>query len=167
MDDFGMEQTIGIDDLGAVLAEAATAEDRRSRRFRAELSAGTSVHQEVVIEAGPPQPGGDTLVIPLRWKPTGHERLLPTFGGELEAAPARSGTRLRLSGSYAVPLRWVGRFGDDAIGHRAACRSLGRYLEDVARRLDAEVHHRLASASSHASPHAARPPEPGSENYIG
>jgi hypothetical protein len=135
-----------IDDPVAVLAERCPPAEKHARRFRAdlavELTGGASVHQEVLMEAGLPTVDEGVLTLPLQWKATGREGLFPTFVGNLEASPARTGTRLRLVGTCTLPLGWLGRFGDEKLGHRAAERSLSRYLEDVATRLQVEVHRR-------------------------
>jgi hypothetical protein len=140
-----------IDDPAAVLAERYPPA-RQARTFHTdlavELHGGTSVHQTVLVEAGVPTIDEGVLTLPLQWKATGREGLFPTFVGYLEAAPARVGTRLRLAGTCTLPLGWLGRFGDEKLGHRVAERSLSRYLEEVARRLEAEVHRRATSLPS-------------------
>ena len=68
------------------------------------------------------------LVLPVAWQATGRERLFPTFDGELEASEADDGTRLRLHGTYTVPLGVIGRFGDGVVGWRLARRSLDALL---------------------------------------
>ena len=82
---------------------------------------------------------GSCATVGVAWRSREHERLLPSFGGELVAVPWVGGTRLRLSGSYRVPLGPVGHFGDGLIGRRFAHLALRDALEDVARRLDAAV----------------------------
>lgn len=67
-----------VDDPGAVIAETRSAADKRSRRFQTEL--------KVAMGAGASSPN-------LR---------------ELEAVPSRSGTTLRLQGTYTVPLGTIG-----------------------------------------------------------
>jgi hypothetical protein len=44
-----------------------------------------------------------------------------------------------------IPVGWVGRFGDERLGGRAAERSLSNYVKDVAARLEAEVDRRAIS----------------------
>jgi hypothetical protein len=160
-----------IDEPGSIVAERYTPDERRSHRFHTELAvelgAGASARQEVTIEVGAPR-GTDTLTLPVKWEATGREHLFPTFDGELEATPDRAGTRLRLSGRYTVPLGLLGKIGEGVTGHRVATGSLTQYLEDLARRLDAEVQRRVSSVSSRppAYPDALRDKE-GPEHYIG
>ena len=149
---FERARNVLVDDLASVLAERPPPTERHVREFRAELAVelhgGTSVHQEVLIEAGLPKRVDKALTVPLRWTATGRERLFPTFAGDLEAVPTRAGTRLRLVGTYTLPIGWLGRFGDKKLGDRAAERSLSRYVEEVAARLQAEVHRRTSSPHS-------------------
>jgi hypothetical protein len=146
---FERARNVLIDDPGSVLAERRPTIEQRPRTFYAdlavELSGGMSVHQEVLIEAGLPKSSGGVLSLPLHWKATGREGLFPTFAGEVEVTSTRTGAQLRLVGTCTIPLGWIGRFGDDHLGGRAAEGSLSRYVEDVAARLDAEVHRRAMS----------------------
>lgn len=153
---FERASNVLVDDLGSVLAERPAPIARNVREFRAELAVelhgGASVHQAVLIEAGLPKRDEKVLTVPLRWTATGREGLFPTFTGDLEAVPTRAGTRLRLVGTYTLPIGWLGRFGDKKLGHRAAERSLARYVEEVATRLEAEVHRRATSPGSSGRP---------------
>jgi hypothetical protein len=95
------------------------------------------------------------VVLPLRWRASGRDRLFPVFDGRLEAtaAPGGAGTVLSVVGVYTVPLGPVGRFGDGLIGRRLARQSLTAFLEDAARRIDAGAHHRTTSEAWHPSPY--------------
>ena len=137
------------DDPGAVLASARTPEERRAGRFRTRLSVdlggGTRLQQEVEIEVGPAVRAGEGgVALPVAWHSVAHDRLLPSFRGELGAVPDRGGTALRLAGTYVVPLGALGRFGDGVLGRRLARRSVVAFLEDAGRRLDAEVDRRIS-----------------------
>src|SRR3954467_14926176 len=113
--------SILLHDPSAVFGYADDAEQsRESRVFLTELSldlgAGASVHQKVTLQQGLPQSGGVGLVLPLTWQATGHERLLPSFDGELEIAESTPGrTALRLIGIYTVPPGVVGRVAKSAV----------------------------------------------------
>jgi hypothetical protein len=152
---FGRAHNLLLDDPGAVFDDAHPIEENRERRFRTELSvgigSGTSVHQMVDVQLGVPRSVTGGLVLPVRWEATGRELLLPAFAGELEVLAGPPGVRLRLHGTYTVPLGAVGKFGDGVIGHRLARRSLADLLERLTRRLASEVRRRSGSTG--------RPPE--------
>lgn len=162
-----------IEDPGTVLAGGCSREQRRTRAFVATLSvaigAGASLQQDVVVEVGRPHASDDGLTLPMRWHATGHERLAPSFDGELILSGDALHTLLALRGSYVVPLGPLGRFGDGLAGRRVARRSLAGYLEQVARRLDAEVDRRIESAGWHPAPYAVTVDERDcrSEHFIG
>lgn len=137
-------------DPGAVFVDGpTTAHQRRTRRFTVPVTAavgsGTAIEQVVRLDVGMVGVEAATATVPVRWEPAGHQRLLPTFEGELVLradGPAR--TDVELHGSYRVPLGpVVGRFGDTLIGRRIARQSLVELLDHAARRIDEAVdrHH--------------------------
>ena len=136
-------------DPGAIFVDGATTVDqRRARRFAvpvgAAVGSGTGIQQLVDLHVGTVGVEGGTVTVPVRWEPAGHQRLLPTFDGELVLRAGGSGrTDVELHGSYRVPLGpVVGRFGDTLIGRRIARQSLGDLLDQAARRLDQVVDRR-------------------------
>lgn len=139
----GRARAVLLDDPGTVLAERRSDEQRRTRTFLTELAVGvgggTALRQEVRMHAGLPNAVGEGVVMPLEWRATGHEALLPAFHGDLELSPRPTGTQLRLIGEYQVPLGVVGRFADGLAGRRVGRRSISAFLEGVARRLDDQV----------------------------
>jgi hypothetical protein len=144
----GRVREILLDDPVTAFCDEFAEEVRESRRLPAHLavdvSGGASVQQEVEIRLGVARSTGKGgVTLPLTWEPRAHHRVLPSFRGELEASPDRSGTAISLRGTYDVPLGPVGRFGDDVAGRQLAQRSLATYLEQIAHRLDAEVDRRL------------------------
>lgn len=140
---FGRVRRVLLADPAVVFGDAETVDDRRSRRFCAELAVGlgggAEVHQQVTVQLGATRSVGSDLLVPLMWQPRGRQRWLPSFRGALCASPDRRGTRLRMQGTYTVPLGVVGRLGDDVIGHRLARRSLGDLVDEFGRRVASEV----------------------------
>ena len=153
---FARARRLLTDDPAAVFGDTPTAEGPRGRLVTTDvgidLGAGASVHQEVTVRLGIPRTTEDALVVPLSWQAAGHKQVLPTFTGELEAMQAHPGTRLRLIGTYKVPLGIVGGFGDGLVGHRLARRSLEALVGGLAARLEAKVVGGLESADRHREP---------------
>jgi hypothetical protein len=106
--------------------------------------------------------------LPLRWRATGREQLFPRFIGQLTLSEVRTGTRVQLTGSYAVPLGTIGRFGDGVVGHRLVRRSLNALVDLLGTRLETEVARRIASTSSDRDARFATPDKHDrSEFYVG
>lgn len=153
---FARAREVFLDDPGAVFSDAHTAEEGRQRSFRTELGVdlggGAGVRQEVRLQLAVPWAVDGGLVLPLAWRATGREQVLPAFEGELETWEVPAGTRLRLNGTYTVPLGLTGRYGDGVAGRRLARRSVGTLLERLACRLESEVQVRLGAAGPHPVP---------------
>jgi hypothetical protein len=146
---FGRARKVLLADPGVVFGDSDTVDDRRARRFRSDLAVGLGggacVHQQVTLQLGAPRSVGTELLLPLSWHPRGRQRWLPSFRGVLCASPDRRGTRLRMQGTYSVPLGVFGRLGNDVVGHRFARRSLGDLVDEFGRRLGAEVRRTVGS----------------------
>lgn len=175
---FAQAGDVLFDDPGAVLSEGPTVDERDATRFRTELSvdvdvdvdagAGAGVHQDVLLQPGIARSTETVFVVAMAWHAAGRERLFPTFRGELEVSRAGTGTRLRLSGAYTVPLGAIGRVGNGVVGWRLARRSLHALLERLAWRLESEVERRRRSAGWRLPPGPVAAPEwEHSEIYIG
>lgn len=162
------------DDPGRVLVDAVSTDDRAARTFATVIGPrsgeGTVVQQEVLVEFGVVGARDGVFVVPFSWRPSGHERLLPTFDGQLSAVGDGCGrTRLTLEGNYHLPLGIVGRFGDSIAGRRLARQTVSALLEEIAVRIDREVDGRGSVA------HGPLPPRypvdlregPRSEYHIG
>lgn len=168
---FKMARQVLQDDPGTVLSESP-ATDLMTDQFRIDLGIdlgrGASVHQQATINVGEARATATKLLLPVCWKATGREGVLPSFEGELEASKADAGTELRLAGSYTVPLGVIGRFGDGVIGRRLARQSLGALVERVAGRLESEMDRREDSVTWHqgGSPISLSESE-HSEIYVG
>lgn len=152
---YAASHAVLLEDPAAVFSEHHTIHDEgRERRVSVDLGvdlgAGASVHQDVVVRLGAPRCDDTSLTLPVSWQATGHEHLLPTFAGTLGVSQHQSGTDLLLSGTYAVPLGVVGRFGDGVLGRRLARRSLEALVERIASRMEAAVHSRLDA--NHGNP---------------
>lgn len=115
----------------------------------------TAFRQAVDVEIGAVQVTDADVVLPLRWRASGRDRLFPVFDGRLEATPdaGGSGTVLSVVGVYTVPLGPVGRFGDGLIGRRLARQSLSAFLEDAAGRIETDIHRRTTSEAWRPSPY--------------
>ena len=143
---------------GRVLSDCDRLDRTSWRTIRTSLAvrvgSGASVAHDVAIELGVGCCSDGVVSIPLRWIPEGHERLLPEFDGELSITDSGAGrTDLTISGSYEVPLGWVGKFGDAVIGHRIARSALETLAELLARRLDEEAERLRRSISYRPAPY--------------
>ena len=141
-----------------MFGDAATADERRLRRFRVELGAtvgaATEIQHEVEVELDRPWANADVVTTPISWRPVGHERMLPSFHGELVLRSCGAGkTEMSLRGVYLVPLGPIGRFGDGVVGHRIARRSITELLTRIARNLEDEVGRRLQSIPYRPAPY--------------
>ena len=144
----GRLRQVLADEPGLLVADAASAHERRRRRFRGHLSldvgSGTTVQHEVMATIGFEQTTETGVRVPVRWEPVGGEHLLPSFAGEFELTSGRPGTVLTLRGQYTIPLSAVGRVVDRLAGQRVAHRVLEAHVEATARRLDDAVARRAA-----------------------
>lgn len=120
-----------------------------------------------VIDLRVPHSDEHSVTLPLCWHATGHQRLFPVFEGELEASGYALGSTLTLRCAYTVPLGPVGGVGDRLAGKRLAHRSLTAFLEQTARRLDAEVARRFDAEGWHRAPYPVSVRDIGPDNYIG
>lgn len=110
------------------------------------VAKGASAAQEVELELGGPIVDADMVRWPISWRPTTHDRVLPSLRGTLTASRrADATTALVLQGSYRPPLGFVGHFGDGVVGHRLARRSVESYLRGVAERVTTEAASRTAA----------------------
>lgn len=153
-----MARDVLLEDPRRVFGETDTEDQRRDRRFRVPLGAvigsTTEVQQEVEVELELPRAEGDMVTTPISWHPVAHERMLPSFDGELVLRSCGAGrTEMSLRGAYLVPLGPIGRFGDGVAGRRIARRSITDLLDRIARNLDEEVDRRLQSIPHRPAPY--------------
>ena len=150
------------DAIGGFLCRDPRAAVGASAILEASVTHGPAVHREVALTVGVPVRTTDGETLPVGWHDGAHEDLFPTFDGDLVVEPSVAGTRLRLTGTYAVPLGLLGRFGDGVLGRRVAQQSVANWLEGLARRLDD------AAGASVAPEYPVHIYEPSrSELYIG
>lgn len=142
-----------VGEPSTVVTDASTPEERRLRRLNStlgvDLGPAGRLDARVIVEMGTVRAETDRTTVAVRWHAAGWERMFPAFAGVMEARKDGEATTLMLRGTYTVPLGPLGGFGDGLAGRRVARRSLTAFLEQAARRLDAEVDRRY---------HAAAPP---------
>jgi hypothetical protein len=88
----------------------------------------------------------------LRWEDAHHPRLFPVLEAVLELAPLKSGrcqiTQIGVVGRYRPPFGTMGGLADSLAGETVAAESVARFVEDLARRVEALI---------------AEPPAPGED----
>lgn len=135
----------------SVVTDDSTPDERRLRRLNTtlgiDLGPAGRLEARVVVEMGTARADVDRTTIAVRWHAAGWERMFPAFAGVLEARKEGEAAALVLRGTYTVPLGPLGGFGDGLAGRRVARRSLTAFLEQAARRLDAEVDRRYSAAA--------------------
>ncbi|HLF41023.1 MAG TPA: hypothetical protein VI854_06060 [Acidimicrobiia bacterium] len=121
--------------FGSGLDTAWTAREVQ-RTIGLELPLSMHIARDVRLGVAPPFEDDDAFVAPVWWEAANHRQLFPRFDGGLELRPLGDETELRLVGSYEPPLGAVGRFADDAVGHRIVTASLEALLTAAAERLE-------------------------------
>jgi hypothetical protein len=142
-----------LSDAGEVLSTDAV--------LTVEIVGAVSAEHAVEVVVGEPRRRDISVIVPVAWYPVGHQRLLPSFVGDLEAESSVAGTRLRLRGRYHVPLGVVGQLGDGLAGRRLAQHTISNLLEELAARLDER------STEAHPTCDIDLTETTGSELYIG
>lgn len=167
---FERARDVLVADPGSVVADCVTSEERRERRVQTALAVdigGGGLHHSVTVEFGPLRATEDSVTLAVCWHAVGHDRLLPSFEGELEVRQDGTGSVLTLRGTYTVPLGPLGRFGDGIAGRRLARQSLRAFVERAARRLDSHVDRTLDAAPWHPDTYPVSLREVGAENFFG
>jgi hypothetical protein len=134
----------------------------------ADLQDGATIHQTVVIDLGVADVSETGVRCALAWLPEGHERLLPSFDGELEAQEdVTGGSILRIRGRYHPPLGPVGAIADALALQRVARRTLVELTRSLAAAMDDAVDRRRGDAwvASGPLPDDLRPMP--SEHWLG
>ena len=150
-----------VEDPATMLSGPTTDSRRRFGHVLTDLAvtfgSGLSVHQTVAVRLGAVDASAEEAVLPLRWSATARAGMLPTFSGEFEMVDIGTGTRLRLRGDYRVPLGLLGRVGDRLVGRRLVRRSLSGLVDELARRLEAEVGRPDRPSTAPQAAHATGP----------
>ncbi len=122
---------------------------------------GHDVSRRATLEVGEPMAVYRVAQLPLRLRVEGHQRLLPSLDGTLDAAwlgPGR--THLALTANYDPPLGVVGRAVDRALLHRVAEAVAQRFLEAIAGELTSPRADGPNGHGPHGTGPRATPPAP-------
>jgi hypothetical protein len=125
---------------------ATTAGDGGERRLAA-VGFGNAVRVErpVLVTVGRPIRMAFKTLVPISWRPSSAEALLPGMEAEIEVAPmGEDHTQLAMTASYTPPFGLIGRVADRALLHRVAEATIKDFLDRVASR----VGERLAGAGT-------------------
>jgi len=112
----------------------ATEANRRGEHLLAAVGFGNTVRvaTQVEIELGRPIRIQTKTILPIRWRATGHEGLLPALDADIEVAPLTpTATQLSMSARYVPPFGTLGRAVDRALLHRVAEATLKEFLDRV------------------------------------
>jgi hypothetical protein len=99
---------------------------------------GHDISRRATLQVGQALTTDRVALLPLRIRVEDHQRLFPSLEGSLDAGwlgPGR--THLELTATYEPPFGVVGRIADRALLHRVAEAVAQRFLEAVARELEA------------------------------
>lgn len=111
----------------------------------------SAVRRTAVVALGMPESDERTLRLPLRVSAVHKERWFPTFTGALEASePGFGETRLRLVGTYELPMGPLGRASGHLGGDRSARASLYALFLEIAAGIERET--RLAAPAWRPAP---------------
>ena len=140
---FGQVRDVFLTRPSVLIDGVPTSEGMPTGCFRSLLTTPiggrAAVQQEIIVAIGAARPARDAVVVPIRWDPAGHEHLLPSFEGTLEAVPSLQATKLTLRGAYHVPLGVLGRLADDVAGRRVGQQTLAAFAHRSADCLEREV----------------------------
>jgi hypothetical protein len=106
--------------------------------------------EEVLLKVGKPREAPGEVWIPMSWAPVTTPTPLPDFTGVIELWNENGMARLRLSGSYVLPVLEA-RFGDGVRCRKVVRLALAMLVEQIARRVDD-----LAGSTRDVDPQALR-----------
>jgi hypothetical protein len=120
----------------AWLPEVVRASNRRGLEMILRVGLNVArqrVDHAVIVTVSNPQRIGDTCMIPMSWRPTSEQALLPSLEGDLEISTLTDDTcQLAISASYRPPLGWAGALSDRALMRRVAELTVKDFLDRVA-----------------------------------
>ena len=109
------------------------------------------IDREVTVTVSEARQLGDTWIIPIVWRPTALQSMVPSVDGDLEVSalgPDRA--QLAISARYQPPLGWLGAITDRALMRRVAEATIKDFLDHVAVGIETEL-----SLGSQATIHVA------------
>lgn len=99
--------------------------------------AGIPVRKRVNVEFGEPARLASWAVVPIQWRPTFAQKLLPVMNGRVAVEPvSKDETRLIVSGMYEPPLGKIGEQLDQALMHNVAEGTVKELAQVIAARLE-------------------------------
>ena len=125
----------GAEWLPGVASSAGQGGERRMT----EVGFGDAVRVErpVIVTMGPPIRMSFKTLVPISWRPSSTEALLPGMEAEIELAPmGEDHTQLAMTASYTPPFGLLGRVADRALLHRVAEATIKDFLDRVADGID-------------------------------
>jgi hypothetical protein len=91
----------------------------------------------VVVQVGPPARTSTWASMPMTWKATFPNRLVPTMTGKIELwSRGEKVTKLTVSGRYRPPLGSLGQRLDAAFMQKVASATVEELAQSIARRLE-------------------------------
>ena len=155
-------------DPSTLLRPYAGSPGRYVMQVVADLHDGATLRQGVVVDIGIAERREEAVRCTISWRPQGHERLLPTFEGMLEAREdVTGGSIIRIHGRYHPPLGGLGAVADSVALKRVARRTLADFTRDLAGEVDRAVDRRRGGAWAVAGPLPDDLRSTASEEWLG
>jgi hypothetical protein len=129
-------------DSGEWLPGLATSAGEGGELRMSEVGFGNAVRVErsVLVTVGVPIRMAFKTLLPVSWRPSHAEALLPAMDAEFEVAPMGGDrTQLAMTARYTPPFGLVGRVADRALLHRVAEATVKDFVERVAERLSEQL----------------------------
>jgi hypothetical protein len=104
--------------------------------------AGLDFARDVRITLGTLQAGDHRARLPIEWEDSRRPGLFPVVEGIVELLPltgARLATQVGVIGRYQPPLGLLGAVADTLAGARLVLESAGRFVDEIAARLEANI----------------------------